>query len=128
MTNVSKSFHYVVTFKVGLSPSKQSSCYLVQRKPFKIDKKCFLFHLKSSFRSRDIYIFVLTFWSCRKKGLIRKIRLINFKIYHVTNWLTKSYIHILWAIYILLNISQSKGNQTLKFGQVKEYNKRNIFL
>ena len=76
MTNVSKSFHYVVTFKVGLSPSKQSSCYLVQRKPFKIDKKCFLFHLKSSFRSRDIYIFVLTFWSCRKKGLIRKIRLI----------------------------------------------------
>ena len=28
---------------------------------------------------------------------------------------------------ILLNISQSKGNQTLKFGQVMEYNKKNIF-
>ena len=25
-----------------------------------------LFHFKSSFRSQDIYIFVLTFWSCRK--------------------------------------------------------------
>ena len=29
---------------------------------FKNDEKCFLFHLKSSFRSQDIYIFVLTFF------------------------------------------------------------------
>ena len=32
------------------------------------------------------------------------------------------------AIHILPDISQSKGNQTRKFGQLKEYNKRNIFL
>ena len=32
------------------------------------------------------------------------------------------------AIHILLNISQSKGNLTMKFGQSKEYNKKNIFL
>ena len=32
------------------------------------------------------------------------------------------------AIHILLNISQSKGNQTMKFGQLIEYNKRNILL
>ena len=32
------------------------------------------------------------------------------------------------AIYILPNISQSKGNQTKKFGQLIEYNKRSIFL
>ena len=32
------------------------------------------------------------------------------------------------AIHILLNISQSKGDQTMKFGQLIEYNKRNIFL
>ena len=32
------------------------------------------------------------------------------------------------AIYILPNISQSKGNQTMKFGQLIEYNKGNIFL
>ena len=32
------------------------------------------------------------------------------------------------AIHILSNISQSKGNQTMKFGQLIEYNKRNIFL
>ena len=33
------------------------------------------------------------------------------------------------AIHILPNISQSKGgNQTMKLGQLIEYNKRNIFL
>ena len=31
------------------------------------------------------------------------------------------------AIHILPNISQSKCNQTMKFGQIIEYNKRNIF-
>ena len=32
------------------------------------------------------------------------------------------------AMLILPNISRSKGNQTMKFGQVIEYNKRNSFL
>ena len=32
------------------------------------------------------------------------------------------------AINILLNISQSKGNQTMKLAQLIEYNKENIFL
>ena len=31
-------------------------------------------------------------------------------------------------MHIFPNISRSKGNQTLKFGKVKEYNKRNIFV
>ena len=31
------------------------------------------------------------------------------------------------AVHILPNISQSKGNQTIKFGQLIEYNKRNNF-
>ena len=35
-------------------------------KLFKNDKKNFLFYHKGSFRPRDIEIFVLTFWSCRK--------------------------------------------------------------
>ena len=38
--------------------------------------------------------------------------MINFKVYDVTAWL----------------INKSKGNQTMKFGQVVEYNKRKIFL
>ena len=32
------------------------------------------------------------------------------------------------TIHILLNISWIKGNQTMKFGQLTEYPKRNIFL
>ena len=32
------------------------------------------------------------------------------------------------AIHILLNISRSKGNQTMKFDQLLEYNMRNLFL
>ena len=32
------------------------------------------------------------------------------------------------AIHILPNISQSKSNQTMKFGQLMEYSKINIFL
>ena len=32
------------------------------------------------------------------------------------------------TIHILSNISRSKGNQTMKFDQLIEYNKRNIFL
>ena len=32
------------------------------------------------------------------------------------------------AIHIWPDISQSEGNQTMKFGQLTEYNKRNIFL
>ena len=30
------------------------SAQLLQRKPFKYDEKCFLFHLKNSFLSQDI--------------------------------------------------------------------------
>ena len=36
-------------------------------------------------------------------------------------------IHIITR-HILPNISRSKGNQTIKFGQLIEYNLRNIFL
>ena len=36
----------------------------------------FLIHLKGSFRSQDIYVFVLTFLVMYKNGLIGKIRLI----------------------------------------------------
>ena len=32
------------------------------------------------------------------------------------------------TVKVLANISRSKGNQTMKFGQLVEYNMRNIFL
>ena len=57
-------------------------------------------------------MFVLTFWSCRKNRLIRKIRLISK---FITSQPGKQRI----TIHILPNISPSKGNQTMKFDQIK---------
>ena len=47
---------------------------------------------------------------------------INFKFYDVTVWLTKI------VIPILPKILRSKGNQTVKLGQLIECNMSNIFL
>ena len=47
---------------------------------------------------------------------------VNFKIYDVINWETNNCNTL-----IAPNISRSKGNQTMKFGQL-EYNMGNIFL
>ena len=64
---------------------------------------------------------LLTFWSCRENGLIRKIRLISKFMTSQSGYQTST-------MHILPNISRSKGNQSMKFGQVIEYSKRNIFL
>ena len=56
----------------------------------------------------------------KKLGLIRKVRLISK---FMMSQLGKQTI----AIHMLPNISRSEGNQTLKFDQLKEYNRRNIF-
>ena len=53
----------------------------------------------------------------QRNVLVKKVK-VNFKIY------AKQMI----TIYILSNISRSKGNQTMTFGQVIEYNMRNIFI
>ena len=47
----------------------------------------------------------------------------NFEIYDVTNLVQQTI-----AIHILPNISRSRGNQTMKFDQLIEYNMRKIFL
>ena len=80
-------------------------------------KKCFLFHLKSSFRSKYISVFVTTFWPYRKSGLIRKTRL-------TSEFMTSQSGLETIAIHILPNISQSIGNQTIKFGQLIKYNEK----
>ena len=73
-------------------------------KPFKNDKKCFSFYLKSSFHFWDIYNFFLAFCLCRKTG--QQIIIIN----------------------ISSNISTSKRNQAMKFGQLIKYSEKNILL
>ena len=64
----------------------------------------------------------MTSWSCRKNGPIRKIMLIS-------NSMTSQPGYETVAIHILSNISRSKDNQAMKFGQLIEYkyNMRNIF-
>ena len=65
--------------------------------------------------------FCLDFLFMYQNSLIKKIRL-------TSNFLTSQPREQTIVIYILPNISRSKGNQTMKFGQLIEYNMRNIFL
>ena len=71
-----------------------------------------LFHLKSSFRSQDFQTFVLTFWSCRKKRLIIKLKLI-------LKFMTSQPGQQTIAIHIFLNVSWIKDNWAIKFGQLQ---------
>ena len=46
-------------------------------------KNAFYFILKAFFGSQDIYVFIITFWLCRRNGLIRKRKLKqNFTLIH----------------------------------------------
>ena len=109
--------HQAGSVEVGLS----QMFYLLQWKPFKNEENCILFHLKNSFRSWDEKFFVLTFWSCRKNGLTRKIRLISKFQASKHGWQKI-------AIHIFPKISWSKGNLAVKYGQLIKYTKINIFL
>ena len=55
----------------------------------------------------------------QQNGWIRKIML-------VSNFMTSQPGYQANVIHILSNISRNKGNQALKFGQLIEYNMRNI--
>ena len=87
--------------------------------PFK-NEKCLLFHLKSSYLFK-IFKFSSQLFGHVKNGLVEKIRLISK---FMTSQPGKQTI----AIHISPYISRSKSNQTMKFGQLIEYNMRNIFL
>ena len=59
--------------------------------------------------------------------------MVHFKIYDVTTWKTIAIQYNIIAVQlqyntILPNISRSKGNMTMKFCQLLEYNMKNIFL
>ena len=76
--------------------------------------------VKSSFLSQNIYVFITTFWYCRKNDLIREITL-------TSKFMTSESGLQAIAVHILPDMSQSKGNQAIKFGQLIEYNKGNMF-
>ena len=94
--------------------------FLPTESPLKMMKNLFYLNLKflSVF---EIFNFCLDFLVMQKSVLIRNVRLISK---FMTSQCEKRAI----AIHVLPNISRSKGNQTIKFGQLIEYNMKNIFL
>ena len=84
-------------------------------------KNTFYFNLKALFVLKDIKVFVTTFWSGMKNGLIRNKRL-------TSKFMTSQPGLQTIAIHRLPNISQSKSNEAITFGQLREYTKRNSFL
>ena len=107
-------------FKVGFSPSKKFCVICLIESPLKMMRNAFYFILKALFVLK-IFKFFTSFWSCRKNGSIRKIGI-------TSKFMASQPGSQTVAIHILSSISKSKGNQTMKFGQLIEYNKRNIFL
>ena len=83
-------------------------------------KNAFYLTLKAIFVLKVIK-FCLNILVRQKNGLIKKMRLI-------LKFMTPQPGKQIIAIHILPNISKSKSNQTMEFGQLMEYNMRNIFL
>ena len=91
--------------------------FLATENPLKIMKNAFYFTLKAIF----VFNFCLDFLVIYKNGLIKKI---SFILKVMMSQLGKKTI----SIHILPNISRTKGNQTIKFGQLRKCNTRNIFV
>ena len=106
--------------KIALSPSKKVCVICLTESPLKMIKNSFYFNLKALFVLKIFKFLWRLFWSCRKSGLIRKIKL-------TSKFMTSQPGLQRIAIHKLPNISQSKDNQTMKIGQLVEYNKRNIW-
>ena len=84
-------------------------------------KNAVYFTLKALFVVK-VFEFSSSLFGHIEKRLDKKAKVI-FKNCDVINWETNYY-----KIHILLNISRSKGNQTMEFGQLIGYNMRNNFL
>ena len=105
----------MVYLKGTLSGLRQS---LATKNPLKMMKNAFLSTLKALF---ILKIFKLLSWVFRHvEKLVDQKDKVNSKIYDVTTWKTNNCN--------LPNISRSKSNPTITFGQLIEYNMRNIFL
>ena len=90
--------------------------YLATESPLKMMKNAFYFTLKVLFVLK-ISKFLSWLFGHVSKRLIKKVRLIS--IFMTSQTIVKHILH---------NISRSKGNQAMKFGQLIECNKRTIFL
>ena len=115
----SRSTAVTCAIKVKTLYFQKDCSYLRQWKSFKNDEKCFYLMFKALFVF-EVLSFLSWLLGYVEKRLDKKAK-VNFKIDDVTYWTTNNYN-------TLLNISRSKGNQTMKFGQLVELKMRNIFL
>ena len=103
------------TLKGALSGLRQ---FLATDSPLKMMKNAFYFTSRS-LSILKIFKFLSWLFVHEAKWLDKKGK-VNFSFFDVIAWLTI-------VIHILPNISTSKGNQAMKYGQLIECNMRNIF-
>ena len=100
--------------------------FLATESLLKIMKNAFYFTLKAFFVPK-IFKFLSWFFGHVVKLLDYKDKA-NFKIHDVTTWLTNNCkAHIAEEEY-QKNISGSKDNQAMEYGQLIKYNMKNIFI
>ena len=95
--------------------------FLVTESPLKMMKNAFYFTSKALFVFKISKFLSWHFVHVTQR--LDKNDKVNFKFYDITAWW-----HQPIAIHIFSNISRSKDNQAMKFGQLIECNMRNIFL
>ena len=94
--------------------------FLAAESLLKMMKRAFYFTSKALFVLK-IFKFLSWLFGPVAKRFDKKDK-VKFKIYDVTAWSINNFTTY------TANISRSKGNQTMKFGQLIECNMRNIFL
>ena len=112
-----KAYCVNVVVKGALSSLRQ---FLATESTLKMMKMLFILFQKL-FSSSGFLKLSLEFSAMPKNGLIKKIRL-------TSKFMTSQPGYQTVAIHILSNISRSKSNQAMKFGQLIRYKMRNIFL
>ena len=116
-----KSYISASTLKVRLSPLKKICTICLIQSLLKVMKNAFYFILKA------LSILKIFKFLSRHFGHVWKMAWLN-RLKLTSKFMTSQPGFQAIPILILPNISQSKGSQTIKFGQLTEYNKRNIFL
>ena len=103
------------SLKVGLSLSKKVVFIYFNESPLKMMKNAFYLMLKAIF-VLDIFKFLFWYFGYVEEWLDKKVK-VNLKNYDVIDWIINNY-----------KISRSTANQTIKFGQLIEFNLKYIFL
>ena len=124
---VPKNFAWFTGKYLSWSLSLKLDCHL--------PKKLVLFTWLKALEKRWKVLFISSFYTFYTLFVLKIFKFLSQLFGHVgkTAWLISKFMTSqpglqTIAIHILPNISQSKGNQTIKFGQLIQYNKRNIFL